>query len=224
MELTVGRILAEVNRSLEAAGFPAVSYLEVPHAAPAERRHAAAILHEALLSRGEADGDWDAALSLGDLYECHTCVRHIAQMYAKGIMEAAQEGRFGLRGAVTEGELSRWLARVWDPGRRLPAPSVTVTPPRRITRAEAEALLPRLPRRVLIDLRDEAESAARPFSPEHRSLPFPRLWQNPYQVTENRELPIFLFCRSGYLAVLAAQELSRRGYRQVYAVCPGKTV
>ena len=220
MELTVGQVLAEVNRSLKMAGFPAISYTEVPHAAPAQKRHAAAMLHEALHLRGEADGSWDTALALRDLHECHACVRHVAQVYAKGIMEATKDGIFGMRGSVTAEDTTRWIARLADPALRLTPKPCQAALPQRVTFAAAAELLAKMPRRVLLDLRDEELSAAEPFSPEHRRLPYPRLHQNPYQAAEDPDMPIFLYCRSGYLAVLAAGELTKAGFRQVFAVVP----
>lgn len=214
--LTIAQLLAAVN----AAGAPSVTYDELPSHAQAQRRHAAAILHEALLARGEANGNWDAALMLRDLHECHSCVRHVAQVYAKGIMEAAKDGLFGMRMPVTAEDAALWIARLGDASlRKLPQPYQAALP-RRVTAAEAEMLLSGMPRRVLLDLRDEDISAKTPFSPEHRRLPYLRLHQNPYQAAADPDVPIFLYCRSGYLAALAAQELTQAGFRQVFAVVP----
>jgi hypothetical protein len=50
---------------------------------PIERRSAARIVHETLLTelRKKDEGQWSAAEKLRDLYTCHTCVIHIAQIY-----------------------------------------------------------------------------------------------------------------------------------------------
>lgn len=105
-----------------------------------DRRTAARILHEFLRRElKEADEeDWGAARSLRDLYSCRTCVNHVAQIYAKGIMEAAgveaaeaeTEGQqqfvalreapiFGMRQPVTEAQAVCYVERAFKPERRL---------------------------------------------------------------------------------------------------------
>jgi len=54
------------------------------------RQIAARIIHQFMkIELGVADlQDISAAEELADLYTCHTCVNHIAQVYLRGIMEA----------------------------------------------------------------------------------------------------------------------------------------
>ena len=68
-----------------------------------KRQTAARILHEFLWRElGEKDlADISAAAVLMDLYDCHACVNHVAQVYCKGLMPAAREGVFGMRECVT---------------------------------------------------------------------------------------------------------------------------
>ena len=54
------------------------------------RQTAARIIHQFMkIELGVADlQDISAAEALADLYTCHTCVNHIAQVFLRGIMEA----------------------------------------------------------------------------------------------------------------------------------------
>ena len=62
------------------------------------RQTAARIVHEFMrIELGVPDlQDISAANELADLYICHTCVNHIAQVYLRGIMEAQVVERDGV--------------------------------------------------------------------------------------------------------------------------------
>lgn len=62
------------------------------------RQTAARILHQFMkIELGVPDlQDISAANVLADLYTCHTCVNHIAQVYLRGIMEAQTVERDGV--------------------------------------------------------------------------------------------------------------------------------
>lgn len=83
-----------------------------------ERRHIAASVHNYLLNtlHEEDEENWDAAKDLQDLYDCKACVMHIAQVYTKGIMPAADESQkiFGTRQPITQEELKEIVTRVLD--------------------------------------------------------------------------------------------------------------
>ncbi|MCQ2598515.1 MAG: alpha-galactosidase [Treponema sp.] len=87
-----------------------------------ERRHLAASVHNYLLNTlGEKDEDnWDSAKELKDLYDCHACVMHIAQIYVKGIMDASEEDGdlFGTRTPITEEDIRETVERVLNPSKR----------------------------------------------------------------------------------------------------------
>lgn len=89
---------------------------------PMERRHLAASVHNYLLnSLSEKDEEnWDAAKNLKDLYDCHACVMHIAQVYVKGIMDASEEDGdlFGTRTPVTQEEIRETVSRIMDSSKR----------------------------------------------------------------------------------------------------------
>lgn len=87
---------------------------------PVNRMTAARILHGFLRKElGEPDeADWRGAERLKDIYDCHTCVGHVAQMYAKGIMEAENQV-FGMQRLLTAEEAALYLARVFGTADRL---------------------------------------------------------------------------------------------------------
>ncbi len=62
------------------------------------RQTAARVLHQFMkIELGVPDlQDISAANVLADLYTCHTCVNHIAQIYLRGIMEAQTVEREGV--------------------------------------------------------------------------------------------------------------------------------
>ena len=185
-----------------------------------ERRKAAELVHEFLRKElGEADEEnWSAAGKLRDLYDCHICVNHVAQVYVKGIMEAfeAEPLRFGMRELVGEAEAGEILARVLDPGRRRPKSEERGT--RKVvkmSRAEALALLKQLPEAILIDVRTASAFADKPF-PGAKNLPMAEILKNPYQVSDRLDLPLFFCCEEGYQSEVAANCAAEAGYGAVY--------
>lgn len=89
---------------------------------PIERRSAARIVHEALLTEmGEKDEEeWSAAKNLQDLYNCRTCLMHIAQVYVKGIMPGRKHNIFDLTGSLTRAEAVAIIVRMLDREERIP--------------------------------------------------------------------------------------------------------
>lgn len=83
-----------------------------------ERRQAASIIHNFLLKElSESDEEsWGQAGKLLDLYDCRVCANHIAQVYAKGIMEAFYDTIpcFGLAEKVSLEEAKIFVQRVFD--------------------------------------------------------------------------------------------------------------
>lgn len=83
---------------------------------PLDRKTVAKTVHEYLLNTLgiQDEANWDAAKELKDLYDCRTCVNHVAQVYVKGIMSAAhpQEKVFGMGEPVSSDELAQIVERV----------------------------------------------------------------------------------------------------------------
>lgn len=168
----------------------------------------------------EADEeDWSAALDLKDLYECHTCVKNIAQVYAKGIMQAKKEGLFASKEGLLIGEVQDILKRLQDK-------TIRLTPKRRKVRlescslAEIERIKRELPKNdyAIIDVRDEQSYKASPIIAGSRNIPLIKLNQNPYGVSSDTNMPVYLVCEYGYKSAVAAQILLRHGYRNI-TVC-----
>lgn len=88
---------------------------------PVDRRSAARISHEFIKRMlGEADEDkWQRAGELRDLYDCHSCVNHIAQVYVKGIMTAAEPGIFGNKNILNAEEAGEIIMRMKYPDMRV---------------------------------------------------------------------------------------------------------
>lgn len=183
-----------------------------------KRRTAAGIIHQVLLREGEADEQHiEASLCLRDLYACRTCVNHIAQVYAKGIMTAWSDGVFGVDEPITYGEAEEILQRILDRQRRRkpkpPASEGWTT----ILWQEAERMLKADRRILLVDVRSGEE-----YGQGHRkgsvNVPLQELSRNPYCVCADREAVLFLYCQMGYKSRIAAALLAEAGYRKVYVV------
>lgn len=86
-----------------------------------ERRIAAYMVHAYLSEvRKELDEpSIEPALMLKDIYECSSCIRHIAQVYLKGIMHA-KDYVFGVRNIVKKEEAENIAERAREISRRRP--------------------------------------------------------------------------------------------------------
>lgn len=83
------------------------------------KQTAARIVHRALLYLGEHDErNVEKAFSLKDIYDCHTCVMHVAQVYVKGIMETSEEAVFGMQRILDEEDVGEILGRIKDKSKR----------------------------------------------------------------------------------------------------------
>ena len=187
--------------------------------------------HEKLLEMGEADEtDWSAARFLKDIYECHSCVIHIAQCYVKGIIPLSRDGVFGANEIVTP-ELKKLVEdRIYDKSlRQKPEP---------VKAAEISIVkLSELPENArVIDVREHKKWNAdvshecihekwnTDVSHEciHEKLefceniPLKSIVQNPYIVGEDLQQKIILYCTKGYQSTLAADVLQKAGYLNVH--------
>lgn len=183
-----------------------------------KRRTAAGIIHQVLLCAGEADEEQiGAALRLRDLYVCRTCVNHIAQVYAKGIIAEWGDGFFGVDELITYKEAEEMLHRIMDRQlRRKPELSASAGWTLIMWR-EAELMLKADRRILLVDVRSEEE-----YSQGHRkgsiNVPLQTLFRNPYCACADRETTVFLYCQRGYKSRIAAGLLAEAGYQNVYVI------
>ena len=213
---------------------------------PIRRNAAARLLHEFLMRElGEEDEEnWNAAEKLKDLYDCRVCVRHVAQVYVKGIMSAKGES-FGMQEGVTRKEALEMTARTLDRKRRAKvktqdgfkaqgeSPARDDSPeqdgskarelsrvreglgyPKKLSRAQAGELRTAGKDLIFLDVRTAGEYAA--GHPEDaKNAPLLRLMSHPEEFLESRKGPILLGCDGGYRSEMAANFLESLGYREV---------
>lgn len=186
------------------------------------RKTLARILHNFIrLELHEADvTDWHAAQKLQDLYDCRTCVNHIAQIYVKGILDGffSQDNRFiwGMDEPLSPEASKRIIERCFTPALRQPPVSLDtdLPTPERISYETALSYLQQDKKIILIDVRSDAE-----YEESHlkNALPIPlmNILKNPYQVCDARDRHILLYCNEGYQSDIAATKLLECGYRDV---------
>lgn len=188
---------------------------------PIERRAAARIVHEALLTEfSERDEDeWSAAEKLLDLYSCRTCVIHIAQVYVKGIMFGLVNNVFDVKGNMTLSEAAAIVVRMLVREKRIPQTEVKTYESKMIHPDEAWEMLFNNSRSILIDVRTNEE-----YKQEHIDgsicIPLQDISNNPFSVCTRKDTPIILYCQKGYKSSLAAQALIDAGYCKIYTI-PG---
>lgn len=196
-------------------------YDVINRTAPIERRSAARIIHEALLKEyNEADeSDWLSADMLSDLYDCHSCVNHIAQVYVKGIMTGRTDTLFDNYGTLTRAETAALVVRMTDKDKRMIPQIQKQSEFTALTPDEAFAMMKNNADTVLVDVRSESV-----YKEGHiygsRNFTIDDITKNPYIVTANKSAPIILYCAKGYNSRLAAEQLKAAGYFFVYVI-PG---
>lgn len=161
----------------------------------------AAYCHDYLLNTlGEADEpDWTAARALKDIYDCHTCVYHIAQVYVKGIIPAMDgEREFGGDKIVQPEEAALYIRRLTNAAERLKVFPVSLPKIKTITKEEAKKL-----------------TNANFFDVSSDQL-FTLLRQNPLSAANDLFQPIILTCKHGYKSTLIADILIKTGFQNVY--------
>ncbi len=181
------------------------------------RQTAARLVHEWLRNvRGEADAtEIGAALNLRDIYDCHACVDHVAQVYVKGIM-GARAAVFGMREILSPAEAAEIARRASDPGLRLYVPGTAKPAPdcqcaEHLSRKDAEAMHFDL----VVDVRTSGEYA------EHHAkgavnCPLEEYLADPGRVAENRDSAILFVCSRGVKSRLAAEAAVQAGFRNVW--------
>ncbi|MCA0753421.1 rhodanese-like domain-containing protein [Paenibacillus sp. N4] len=188
---------------------------------PIERRSAARIVHEALLTEfGERDEyEWSAAEHLRDLYSCHTCVMHIAQVYVKGIMLGRDPNLFDVVGGLTHAEAAAVVVRMLDREQRIPQKEGRVFQSKCLTPDEAWALMVNDPAAMLIDVRTHEDYQTGHIQ-DSICIPVQDISNNPFSVCARKATPLILYCQKGYKSSLAAQTLIDAGYSRIYTI-PG---
>lgn len=191
------------------------------------KTEASAIVHEWMQMRGAVDeADITRAYGIKDLFDCRTCVNHVAQMVLKGIIppdETTRDGAvFGMRRKLTYEEArdiaeraANAVAEQPEAGIRSTAENtktggVTVISVNEMRQLMAEGAL-------AVDVR-----TADAYEDGHPDgavwCPVSEYLRNPYGVSDNPERPIIFLCEQGVNSRIAAECAERAGFRKVYSV------
>jgi len=187
---------------------------------PIKRSCAARIVHDAMLTllSEKDEKDWSAAEHLLDLYSCRSCVKHIAQVYVKGIMSEHKEKLFEPEGKMAKAQARSVIARMLDKDKRIPVRKGGKTAYKILGPDEAWRLLA-AEKAILVDVRSHEEYRQGHIAGS-RSVPFEEISINPYVVCARKDTPIILYCHMGYKSSLAAGVLIEAGYTSIYTI-PG---
>lgn len=190
----------------------------------ADRQTTARIVHQFLRCQmGEADEpDWGDARNLKDLYDCHTCVNHIAQVYAKGIMREAAPERFAGRQQLSREEASEIVERMLWSQKRL----TTKAPPGDDALA-TELTCEEAVRRYLAAVRKQETAAllvdVRSYVSYEEShikgavcVPMAEVIRNPGGITPDLETELYFYCEQGYQSNVCANCMAEHGYKRVF--------
>lgn len=209
---------------------------------PLERRHIAAILHRfTRREMGEKDeDDICRAQVLKDLYDCHVCVNHIAQVWLKGIMESPAPDVFDMNGFMSISEAAKTVRRVFVRSERFSIPPVRNNNPKipgELSLNEALLMAEDIKNAVIIDVRTENE-----YMTDHLkgavNIPMAKLVER-YGTAEGdvtgaghyndngrffkegeedrlKKAVCLLYCEAGYQSRVAAECLASAGFKRVY--------
>lgn len=178
------------------------------------RKNAAWIVHEFIkIECSEADeADYSPAKRLKDLYDCHTCVNHVAQVYAKGIM-GDKQSLFGMEGLLTIEEARQIVISMFHKEKRTPPEKNNfVVRGYKLSLAEAMSKKEKNPKMVLIDVRPRREYEEKHLE-DAISIPLNEILKNPYQVAEDKLTPLLFCCESAYQSEIAANCVVEAGYQ-----------
>lgn len=187
-----------------------------------DRRTAARIIHQFMRYelKEQENIDISPAAKLQDLYDCRSCVMHVAQVYGKGIMDGmlSPDGRliFGMMEPVFLEESRSILECLFFPEKRKPKVAATekTMEVEVITYKKAQDYLQSEKDVLLIDVRSLHE-----FMEKHLKnamhIPLNDVLKNPYMVSMRRDRRMLLYCEEGYQSEIAAQCLLDAGYEKV---------
>ena len=193
--------------------------------APIERRRAARIVHQFLrLECGEKDEeDWKRVHELRDLYDCRTCVSHVAQVVTKGIMSVKYDGVsgryiFGMKDFIDleeAKEIARLMFNKEQRNSSMGELNVRTTNPKRLPFEKVKELMAIKKQSVLVDVRLPWEYEKKHL-PQAINIPLARILENPNGMNDYREWSLFLYCEYGYKSEMAAACLKDAGFNEVY--------
>lgn len=190
-----------------------------------ERRHAARILHEFIrieLHEKEEE-DWHCAMKLRDLFDCRSCVNHVAQVYVKGIMTAYKGEQsdtilcFGMRNFIQLEEAVEMLERVFHPEKRNRInTSVRERQDGRLIYEEACTMIVNNAECVLVDVRLESDYIKSHM--EHAiNIPLGNILSDSIELEVKKDKSILLYCDKGYQSEAARVYLQEQGFEKVFS-------
>lgn len=190
---------------------------------PISRKSAARIVHQFMRFelRETEFLEISPAGELQDLYDCRSCVMHVAQVYCKGIMDELVFGEgsliFGMDKLVCADECADILDRLFCPGKRKTRAAL-----RQGERVAGTVMLKQV--KAYLQQKDTLLIDVRPlydFREKHikgaMHIAMNDILKNPYMVCENRKRRILLYCEEGNQSEVAAQCLINAGYEKVYS-------
>lgn len=181
-----------------------------------KRQAAARVVHEMLKKAYHEvdDENWIRAEALADLYDCHTCVMHVAQVYVKGIMTGCGDGLFHGSDLLTDEQATEIIARLIAPSLRTP-PKQSANSNSLITLEKAFELMK--DGAVLVDVRPVDEYAAGHIEGSI-SIPIENIVSNPQAAFGKigSDSTIIVYCRRGTNSRRATLILGEAGYTSVY--------
>lgn len=219
--VTVGDLSELINSFLFLHGCAAgknFTQTEYPPSSPLIKRYAASMLHSLLLDIfSEPDEkNWDSALELQDLYECRVCTAHIAQVYCKGIIPSFALGVFGSHEPVSQNEALMYLNRAFFRDQRVLPPIPKKEKLKILNRQSFNEAVSTLAKKKIVYICD-TESFL-PNGIDHIAIPFSELRLNPYSVSNDLSIPIFICGENEYFNRIAADILTEYGFRSVSLV------
>lgn len=184
-----------------------------------QRRTIARIVHEILrIERGEKDEkNWQGAKYLKDLYDCHTCVNHVAQVYVKGIMESLDGGEiFGMRETISCKEGEEIVLRMFSKQNRIPKAGTDQSKGAvKLSFEEAVKRLSEENNTCVIDVRTREEYEENHLQ-DAKWIPMADIVKAPYCINEENGTILYFYCQKGYQSEIAAKCVAEAGYEHVY--------
>ncbi len=190
-----------------------------------ERIAAAGILHQfiKIILQEKDEDNWEPAKKLKDIYDCRTCVNHVAQVYCKGIMGSittkSETVIFGMQELLRKDEAVQIVKRTFTPALRY---QIIANPKKKransLSAKQAACLLAQYKERkdtlYLLDVRPVYEYD-KGHLPDAVSIPLGQLLEFPLQTGEDKNAPVLIYCEKGYQSEIAASCLLEAGYTNV---------
>lgn len=188
-----------------------------------KKKNMAAIIHRVLLLilNEKDNNDFLSANRFKDLYDCHVCVIHIAQVYAKGIIEGRTESVFGLDDLVSVSEMERILLKTFEKNRRVPREPINYD----ISYINDSNNLLYDSGSLLIDVRNKEIHDKENRFENSVCIPIEDIKINPaiimQKLNEYGKRRAVLYCSRGYMSSMAADILIKNGYSEIYVLSDG---